>query len=148
MSEATRLAAGGVRELNVIGQATTAYGAALPGQPTLADLLGRALDPDQLEQARALAVQVADRRARVGDVEHHGSDRRGPIAQLPVERLDGALGACEAAPGQAGDAYGLSRQLLFPWQVDVRDLEQRDVLVTGVEVTLQRADQTAQDGRA
>jgi ribosomal protein S12 methylthiotransferase len=43
VSEATRLAAGGVRELNVIGQDTTAYGADLPGQPTLADLL-EALD--------------------------------------------------------------------------------------------------------
>jgi len=43
VSEATSLAAGGVRELNVIGQDTTAYGADLPGQPALADLL-EALD--------------------------------------------------------------------------------------------------------
>jgi ribosomal protein S12 methylthiotransferase len=41
--EATSLAAAGVRELNVIGQDTTAYGADLPGKPTLADLL-EALD--------------------------------------------------------------------------------------------------------
>ncbi len=43
VAEAARLAAGGVRELNVIGQDTTAYGADLPGQPALADLL-EALD--------------------------------------------------------------------------------------------------------
>jgi ribosomal protein S12 methylthiotransferase len=43
VSEATNLAAAGVRELNVIGQDTTAYGADLPGHPTLADLL-EALD--------------------------------------------------------------------------------------------------------
>jgi len=43
VSEAARLVAGGVRELNLIGQDTTAYGADLPGQPTLADLL-EALD--------------------------------------------------------------------------------------------------------
>jgi ribosomal protein S12 methylthiotransferase len=43
VSEATNLAAAGVRELNVIGQDTTSYGADLPGQPTLADLL-EALD--------------------------------------------------------------------------------------------------------
>ena len=43
VSEATNLAAAGVRELNVIGQDTTAYGADLPGQPALADLL-EALD--------------------------------------------------------------------------------------------------------
>jgi ribosomal protein S12 methylthiotransferase len=43
VGEATNLAAAGVRELNVIGQDTTSYGADLPGQPTLADLL-EALD--------------------------------------------------------------------------------------------------------
>jgi len=43
VEEAGRLVAAGVRELNVIGQDTTAYGADLPGQPTLADLL-EALD--------------------------------------------------------------------------------------------------------
>ena len=43
VSDAASLAAAGVRELNVIGQDTTAYGADLPGQPALADLL-EALD--------------------------------------------------------------------------------------------------------
>lgn len=37
--EAERLAALGVRELNLIGQDTTGYGTDLPGRPTLADLL-------------------------------------------------------------------------------------------------------------
>jgi ribosomal protein S12 methylthiotransferase len=44
VGEAGRLAAAGVRELNLIGQDTTGYGVDLPGQPTLADLL-EALDP-------------------------------------------------------------------------------------------------------
>jgi len=43
VAEARRLAAGGVRELSVIGQDTTAWGADLPGRPVLADLL-EALD--------------------------------------------------------------------------------------------------------
>ena len=43
LSEAERLAAAGVRELNLIGQDTTGYGTDLPGHPTLADLL-EALD--------------------------------------------------------------------------------------------------------
>lgn len=43
VAEARALAAGGVRELNLIGQDTTGYGMDLPGRPTLADLL-EALD--------------------------------------------------------------------------------------------------------
>jgi ribosomal protein S12 methylthiotransferase len=43
VAEAERLAATGVRELNLIGQDTTGYGTDLPGRPTLADLL-EALD--------------------------------------------------------------------------------------------------------
>jgi ribosomal protein S12 methylthiotransferase len=43
VAEAERLAAIGVRELNLIGQDTTGYGTDLPGKPTLADLLS-ALD--------------------------------------------------------------------------------------------------------
>ena len=43
IAEAQRLAAQGVKELNLIGQDTTGYGTDLPGQPTLADLL-EALD--------------------------------------------------------------------------------------------------------
>jgi ribosomal protein S12 methylthiotransferase len=43
VAEAERLAALGVRELNLIGQDTTGYGTDLPGRPTLAELLA-ALD--------------------------------------------------------------------------------------------------------
>jgi ribosomal protein S12 methylthiotransferase len=43
VEEARRLAALGVRELNLIGQDTTGYGTDLPGRPELADLL-QALD--------------------------------------------------------------------------------------------------------
>ena len=43
VAEAERLAALGVRELNLIGQDTTAWGSDLPGRPELADLL-QALD--------------------------------------------------------------------------------------------------------
>ena len=43
VEDAGRLAAQGVRELNLVGQDTTGYGTDLPGTPTLADLL-EALD--------------------------------------------------------------------------------------------------------
>jgi ribosomal protein S12 methylthiotransferase len=54
VGEAGRLAAQGVRELNLIGQDTTGYGTDLPGQPTLADLL-EALD--QVEGLTWIRVQ-------------------------------------------------------------------------------------------
>ena len=54
VAEAGRLAAQGVRELNLIGQDTTGYGTDLRGQPTLADLL-EALD--QVEDIRWIRVQ-------------------------------------------------------------------------------------------
>ena len=54
VAEAQRLAALGVRELNLIGQDTTGYGTDLPGRPTLADLL-EALD--QVEGLTWIRVQ-------------------------------------------------------------------------------------------
>jgi len=54
VAEAQRLAAQGVRELNLIGQDTTGYGTDLPGKPTLADLL-EALD--QVEGLSWIRVQ-------------------------------------------------------------------------------------------
>jgi ribosomal protein S12 methylthiotransferase len=54
VAEAGRLARGGVRELNLIGQDTTGYGTDLPGRPTLADLL-EALD--QVEGLSWIRVQ-------------------------------------------------------------------------------------------
>jgi len=54
VAEAERLAAEGVRELNLIGQDTTGYGTDLPGRPTLADLL-EALD--QVEGLSWIRVQ-------------------------------------------------------------------------------------------
>ncbi len=49
VAEAERLAAAGVRELNLIGQDTTGFGTDLPGRPTLADLL------EALDQVEGLA---------------------------------------------------------------------------------------------
>jgi ribosomal protein S12 methylthiotransferase len=54
VAEASRLAALGVKELNLIGQDTTGWGSDLPGRPELADLL-RALD--QVEGLTWIRVQ-------------------------------------------------------------------------------------------
>jgi ribosomal protein S12 methylthiotransferase len=54
VAEASRLAAQGVRELNLIGQDTTGYGTDLKGRPTLADLLKQL---DQVEGLDWIRVQ-------------------------------------------------------------------------------------------
>jgi ribosomal protein S12 methylthiotransferase len=54
VAEARRLAAQGVREINLIGQDTTGYGTDLPGRPTLADLLAAL---DQVEGVTWIRVQ-------------------------------------------------------------------------------------------
>ncbi len=54
VAEAERLAAQGVRELDLIGQDTTGYGVDLPGKPGLADLLAAL---DQVDGLRWIRVQ-------------------------------------------------------------------------------------------
>ena len=60
-----------------------------------------------------------------------------------VQRLDGALRAREAARADGADAPALLRQLFAAREIDARDLEQRDVVGTGIEVPLRRLDQAA-----
>jgi ribosomal protein S12 methylthiotransferase len=102
VGEAGRLAAGGVRELNVIGQDTTAYGADLPGQPTLADLL-EALD--EVEGLTWIRVQYAYPRRwsdRLIDV-WAGATRLVPYVDLPLQHI--ATGQLRAmARGLTGPA--------------------------------------------
>src|SRR5262249_12350748 len=54
VEEASRLAAQGVKELNLIGQDTTGWGTDLPGRPVLADLLAAL---DQVEGLTWIRVQ-------------------------------------------------------------------------------------------
>jgi ribosomal protein S12 methylthiotransferase len=86
VAEARHLAAGGVRELNVIGQDTTAWGADLPGRPTLADLL-EALDGiEDLVWIRVLYTYPRrwnDRLIRVWS----GARRVVPYVDLPLQHI-------------------------------------------------------------
>src|SRR3954468_19170953 len=58
--------------------------------------------------------------------------------------LDGAFRPIEAAVNDAAQAPGLVRKLLARRQVDVRDLEQRDVSVAGVDVVAGCPDEPVQ----
>jgi ribosomal protein S12 methylthiotransferase len=86
VAEAERLAAGGVRELAVIAQDTTAWGVDLPGAPALADLL-EALDA--VESLHWIRVQYTyprrwdDRLLRVWA----NAERIVPYVDLPLQHV-------------------------------------------------------------
>jgi len=86
VTEAERLVAQGVRELNLIGQDTTGYGTDLPGKPTLADLL-EALD--QVDGLRWIRVQYtyprlwSDRLIEVWA----GAKRVVPYVDMPLQHI-------------------------------------------------------------
>jgi tRNA-2-methylthio-N6-dimethylallyladenosine synthase len=52
LTEARTLAAGGARELTLLGQTVEAYGLDLPGQPDLGDLMGALSEIEDLERIR------------------------------------------------------------------------------------------------
>ena len=86
VAEAERLAAAGVRELNLIGQDTTGYGTDLPGRPTLADLL-EALD--QVAGLTWIRVQYTYPRAwsdRLISVWAHAR-RVVPYVDMPLQHI-------------------------------------------------------------
>jgi ribosomal protein S12 methylthiotransferase len=86
VAEAGRLAAAGVRELNVIAQDTTAWGGDLPGRPTLADLLGALDGIEALTWIRVLYTYPRrwnDRLIRVWS----GARRVVPYVDLPLQHI-------------------------------------------------------------
>ncbi len=93
VAEAERLAAGGVRELNLVGQDTTAWGSDLPGKPSLADLL---LALDRIEDLAWIRVQYTyPRRWDDRLLEAWASaERVVPYVDLPLQHVaDGVLRA-------------------------------------------------------
>lgn len=86
VAEAERLAAQGVRELNLIGQDTTGYGSDLPGRPTLADLL---VALDRVRKLRWIRVQYtyprlwSERLIEVWD----GAERVVPYVDMPLQHI-------------------------------------------------------------
>ena len=86
VAEARRLAAGGVRELNVIGQDTTAWGADLPDRPALADLL-EALDAvEELTWVRVLYTYPRRWNERLVRT-WAGARRVVPYVDLPLQHV-------------------------------------------------------------
>jgi ribosomal protein S12 methylthiotransferase len=86
VAEAERLAAGGVRELNLIGQDTTGYGTDLPGRPLLADLLAAL---DRVEGLTWIRVQYTYPRLwseRLIEV-WAGAKRIVPYVDMPLQHI-------------------------------------------------------------
>ncbi len=86
VAEARRLAALGVRELNLIGQDTTGYGTDLPGRPTLADLLAAL---DEVEGLSWIRVQYTYPRAWSGRLIEvwAGAKRVVPYVDIPLQHI-------------------------------------------------------------
>ena len=86
LAEARRLAAAGVRELTLIGQDTTAWGADLPDRPELADLLEALDGVEELTWIRVLYTyprRWSDRLIRVWS----GARRVVPYVDLPLQHV-------------------------------------------------------------
>jgi len=126
VEEARRLAAGGVRELDLIAQDTTAYGRDLPGRPALADLL-EALD--QVEDLTWIRVQYAypgrwsDRLVAVWAQ----AERVVPYVDLPLQHI--ATGQLRAmARGLSGPA---TRALVRRLREGIPGLSLRTTFIVG-----------------
>ncbi|OGF10407.1 MAG: ribosomal protein S12 methylthiotransferase RimO [Candidatus Eisenbacteria bacterium RBG_16_71_46] len=110
VAEAERLAAIGVRELNLIGQDTTGYGTDLPGGPTLADLL-EALD--RVEGLRWIRVQYTYPRLwseRLIAV-WAGARRVVPYVDMPLQHIAPGMLRQMARGMTAGDTRALVRRI-------------------------------------
>jgi 2-methylthioadenine synthetase len=101
VAEARRLAAGGVRELNVIGQDTTAWGTDLPGRPTLADLLEALDGVEPLTWIRVLYTYPRRWNERLIRV-WGGARRVVPYVDLPLQHI------------ASGPLQGMARGLTGP----------------------------------
>jgi len=110
VAEAERLAAQGVRELNLIGQDTTGYGTDLPGRPDLADLL-EALD--QVEGITWIRVQYTYPRLwsdRLIDVWARAK-RVVPYVDMPLQHISADMLRTMARGMTAPDTRALVRRI-------------------------------------
>jgi ribosomal protein S12 methylthiotransferase len=110
VAEARRLAAAGVRELNLIGQDTTGYGTDLPGRPDLADLL-EALD--EVEGLTWIRVQYTYPRLwteRLMSV-WAGARRVVPYVDMPLQHIAPDMLRTMARGMTARDTRALVRRI-------------------------------------
>ncbi|MDI6858444.1 MAG: MiaB/RimO family radical SAM methylthiotransferase [Dehalococcoidia bacterium] len=91
--EVERLAAGGAREVTLLGQSVEAYGHDLPDRPDLADMMRSLHDVDGLERIRFLTSYPADLTERIIEA----------VAELPK------VCECFSLPLQSGDDEVLAR---------------------------------------
>ncbi len=97
-----------------------------------------------------LAEPACRNRGRLAGMEERQRRSHRPELEVQrvVEHLDGAPSGLEAPGHDPSDAPALLGQLSGTRQVDARQLEQRDVVVAGVDVLGGGADQALEQGRA
>jgi len=87
LREAGELVASGARELNVIGQDTTLYGADRPGSPRLHELLARIAEAPRLRWLRLLYTPPAHFTAELIDA-YRALPKLCPYVDLPLQHLN------------------------------------------------------------
>jgi ribosomal protein S12 methylthiotransferase len=110
VAEAGRLAAGGVRELNLIGQDTTGYGTDLPGRPDLADLLAALDTVDGLTWIRVQYTYPRLWSDRLIDVWARGR-RIVPYVDMPLQHIAPEMLRRMARGMTASDTRALVRRI-------------------------------------
>ncbi len=126
VEEAQRLAAAGVRELNLIGQDTTAWGADLPGSPVLADLLAAL---DRVGDLTWIRVQYTYPRRwddRLLEV-WAGAERVVPYVDLPLQHISTAQ-LRAMGRGMSGPA---TRALVRRIRESIADVSLRTTFIVG-----------------
>src|SRR5207302_9986234 len=110
--------------------------------------LERAQLAGKLRMAQRKDPSLAGARAASAAVQTVGGLERSPDAERVVEALDCALRTGEAALDDPADMPWLVRQLIACREVDMRELEQRNVFVPEVDVSARGRDQPVEQGRS
>lgn len=125
-AEAERLAAGGVKELVVVAQDTTAYGTDIYGEPKLAELLGRLCKIDGLHWIRTLYTypdRITDELLKVIAEE----EKLVKYLDIPLQHIDGEI---LKRMNRHGDRESISA-LIDKIRAEIPDITLRTTFITG-----------------
>lgn len=126
LAEARRLAVGGVKELIVIAQDTTGYGADLYGEPKLAELLQKLCEIEGLHWIRTLYTYPDRITDRLLDTIA-GEEKLVPYLDIPLQHCDGEI---LRRMNRTGDRESLTA-LLSHIRAKLPGVTLRTTLITG-----------------
>lgn len=126
LAEARRLAVGGVKELIVVAQDTTGYGADLYGEPKLAELLQKLCEIEGLHWIRTLYTYPDRITDRLLDTIA-GEEKLVPYLDIPLQHCDGEI---LRRMNRTGDRESLTA-LLSHIRAKLPGVTLRTTLITG-----------------